>query len=206
MRKSIVILFIAFASCFGVNKKRAQEVRCDELPINVQKICKAAVERTKADVVYNGAYVSIDYPNGDVPASQGVCTDVVIRTYRKALNLDFQQLIHEDMKKAFDKYPSKQLWGLEKPDANIDHRRTQNIECFLKRKNAQLPITKNAKDYKPGDLVFWDGIGFGHVGIVVNIYTEDSIPMVVHNIGGGPELEDFLFGAEISGHYRWFGE
>ena len=169
---------------------------------NAKKLSNAAIERTTHYVTYNGAYTSLKYPGGDVPEHYGVCTDVIIRSYRNGLNIDLQKEIHEDMKSNFSEYPSKRLWNLNSPDKNIDHRRTQNQECFLKRQGAKLPITNNPKDYLPGDLVYWGDIASGHVGIVVDKYA-DGIPMVVHNIGSGPKCEDFLFASRITGHYRW---
>ena len=166
---------------------------------SAEKLSKAAVERTSHKVVYNGKYVSLKYPNGDVPDNIGVCTDVVIRAYRNAFHIDFQKLIYEDKKSNPSSYPK--LWEVHTPDYNIDHRRTQNMECFLTRKGAKLPISNKASDYKPGDLIFWD-IAAGHVGIVVNKYVNGR-PMVVHNIGRGPKLEDYLFASKITGHYRW---
>ncbi len=167
------------------------------------KLSDAALERTKHSVVYAPAYVSINYPNGDVPHATGVCTDVVIRSYRKGLGVDLQQYIHEDMISNFDAYPSRRIWGLTGPDKNIDHRRTQNMECFFNRRGASLPITDNPQDYLPGDLVFYGDIGFGHVGVVVDQKTIWGVPKVVHNIGSGPQCEDFLFASKITGHYRW---
>ena len=168
------------------------------------KLSNAAIERTTHSVEYNGKWTKIDYPGGDVPDNIGVCTDLVIRSYRNALQIDLQKEIHEDMRDNFEKYPSKKIWGNTTTDKNIDHRRTQNLECFLTRAGAKLPITNNPKDYKPGDLIFWADIATGHVGIVVNQYTEQDIPKVVHNIGNGPKCEDFLFKNRIIGHYRWF--
>ena len=167
------------------------------------ELSKAAIERTTHFVIYDGSWKKLDYPGGDVPDSIGVCTDLVIRSYRNAFDVDLQKDIHEDMKSNFNTYPSKRIWGNTIPDRNIDHRRTQNLECFLKRKSADLPITDDPNDYKPGDLVFWADIASGHVGIVVNQYTNEGVPKVVHNIGAGPICEDFLFSHKIIGHYRW---
>ena len=167
------------------------------------ELSRAAIERTTHFVIYDGGWKKLDYPGGDVPDSIGVCTDLVIRSYRNAFDVDLQKEIHEDMKSNFNTYPSKRIWGNTIPDRNIDHRRTQNLECFLKRKSADLPITDDPNDYKPGDLVFWADIASGHVGIVVNQYTNEGVPKVVHNIGAGPICEDFLFRNKISGHYRW---
>ena len=167
------------------------------------KLSKAAIERTTHLVIYDGSWFQLDYPGGDVPDSIGVCTDLVIRSYRNAFDVDLQKDVHEDMKSNFNAYPSKRIWGNTIPDRNIDHRRTQNLECFLKRKGADLPITDNPNDYKPGDLVFWSDIASGHVGIVVDQYTNEGVPKIVHNIGFGPKCEDFLFSHRIIGHYRW---
>lgn len=167
-------------------------------------IVNAANERTKQSVRYDGAYFSINYPNGDVPSDIGVCTDVVIRAYR-VLGTDFQQLVHEDIKKNFSKYPSSRIWGLKKPDKNIDHRRVPNLQTFFRRHGINLPVTKNSSDYKSGDIVSWMLPGnLPHIGIVIDkISSESGNPLIVHNIGRGPEAEDMLFNYEITGHYRY---
>ena len=133
---------------------------------------------------------------------RGVCTDVVIRSYR-ALGIDLQVLIHEDMAAAFDEYP--RIWGLENPDPNIDHRRVPNLQKFLARQGAEIPVTMDPADYRPGDLVTWLIPGnLPHIGIVVDRWSENrSWPLVVHNIGAGPKLEDALFSFEVTGHFRY---
>lgn len=164
----------------------------------------AALERTTHSVRYDGAYLRIPYPNGDVPDTMGVCTDVIIRSYR-ALNLDLQQLVHEDMKANFDAYPSKRIWGLTRPDANIDHRRVPNLQRFFSRFGKQLPVTQKGKDYKKGDLVTWMLPGnLPHIGIIISRRSSDNQrPLVVHNIGRGPEVGDMLFRYPITGHYQF---
>ncbi|HEY0740709.1 MAG TPA: DUF1287 domain-containing protein [Chryseosolibacter sp.] len=162
----------------------------------------AAVELTKQKVVYDPSYFSIPYPNGDVPAGKGVCTDVVIRAYRK-FNVDLQQLVHEDMKANFSKYPSR--WGLKKPDKNIDHRRVPNLMTFFSRHGKSLPTSKKPEDYKPGDIVTWDlSSGVPHIGIVIDKRSEDGLRnLIVHNIGAGQKISDCLFQFKITGHYRF---
>lgn len=91
-----------------------------------QDLINSAIERTKHEIRYDGSYYSIDYPGGDVPENVGVCTDVIIRSYRK-IGADLQKLVHEDMKANFSAYPSKKIWGLTRPDKNIDHRRVPNL-------------------------------------------------------------------------------
>ena len=165
------------------------------------KISDSAIELTNKMVTYDGAYYSIPYPNGDVPDGIGVCTDVVIRTYR-AVGLDLQKEVHEDMKANFKLYP--QLWNLKRPDKNIDHRRVPNLMEYFKRQGAEISITDNGKDHLPGDVVSWnlEG-GLTHIGVVVNKKSNDNKRfMIVHNIGGGQVLEDCLFNFTITGHYR----
>ena len=168
------------------------------------KFVTAALERTEHSVRYDGSYHRIAYPNGDVPADIGVCTDVLIRSYRK-LGVDLQVLLHEDMRANFSKYPSKRIWGLSRPDSNIDHRRVANLQVFFKRHGIVLPIEQNAKLYRAGDIVTWMLPGnLPHIGIIVNQWSDDTArPLVVHNIGGGPVLEDMLFDYKITGHYRY---
>lgn len=166
-----------------------------------EKISKAALELTQQSVVYDGSYYSMPYPNGDVPEGIGVCTDVVIRTYR-ANGLDLQKEVHEDMSTNFNLYPNK--WGLTRPDSNIDHRRVPNLMTYFERQGSKLPITNKGSDYLPGDIVAWNlGGGTTHIGMVVNRLSNDKKRyQIVHNIGGGQVLEDCLFDFDIIGHYR----
>jgi len=168
-------------------------------------LSRAALERLNHNVKYDPAYVKLDYPNGDVPPDTGVCTDLVIRSYRE-LGIDLQKDVHEEMKRNFDAFPNKMIWGLNAPDPNIDHRRVPNLRVFFARKGENLIVTSNSKDYLPGDLVTWDVFGRPHIGIIVNRQEHGSDRyMVVHNIGQGPELEDMLFKYPITGHYRYYG-
>jgi uncharacterized protein YijF (DUF1287 family) len=161
-----------------------------------------AIELTKTEVQYDPAYFAIPYPNGDVPANKGVCTDVIIRAYRK-LGIDLQKEVHEDMKVNFALYPKN--WGLKKTDTNIDHRRVPNLMTYFSRFGTVLKKSKDPKDYSPGDIVTWDlGGGIGHIGIVVAKRSEDKLRyLVVHNIGHGQEISDCLFDFVITGHYRF---
>jgi uncharacterized protein YijF (DUF1287 family) len=167
----------------------------------------AALERTQHAVRYDGSYIPIAYPNGDVPDNIGVCTDVLIRTYR-AVGIDLQRLVHEDMTAHFERYPSHQIWGLTQTDSNIDHRRVPNLQRFFTRHGTSLPVTRNASDYKPGDVVTWlIPRNLPHIGIVSNSVNQRSgRPLIVHNIGAGPALEDMLFHYPITGHYRYLPE
>lgn len=162
----------------------------------------AAIELTKQDVVYDPSYYTISYPNGDVPEGKGVCTDVVIRAYRK-LGIDLQKLVHEDMKQNFSLYPT--IWGLTKPDKNIDHRRVPNLMKFFERNGVVKVISDNPKEYLPGDIICWNlGGSVTHIGLVVDKKSSDGKRfLIVHNIGSGQVLEDCLFSYKIIGHYRY---
>ncbi len=169
------------------------------------KLSNAALGRLRSNVTYNGAYIKIAYPWGDVPPNIGVCTDVVIRSYRK-LGIDLQQQVHRDMSAAFNSYPNPRKWGLSKPDTNIDHRRVYNLRAFFARRGASLPITRNPTNYRPGDLVTWMvGPDLPHIGIVVNkpSKADPRRMMIVHNIADGVQMEDILFRFPITGHYRY---
>lgn len=169
--------------------------------VNNKSLSKAALELTNDQVIYDPSYFSIAYPNGDVPKGKGVCTDVIIRAYRK-LGFDLQKEVHLDMKANFNRYPK--LWGLRGTDKNIDHRRVPNLMTYFKRKGDEIPISNNASDYKPGDVVAWRlASGLTHIGIVVNKKSRDGKRyLIVHNIGAGQVLEDCLFDFKIIGHYR----
>lgn len=168
------------------------------------RMAAAAEERATHSVVYDAAYERIPYPNGDVSEHRGVCADEVIRAYR-LLGIDLQKLVHEDMVRAFAAYP--QRWGLTAPDTNIDHRRVPNLAAFFKRHGAAVAVTDNPDDYQPGDVVAWAiPDGRPHIGIVTERRSEDGLrPLVLHNIGMGPQIEDMLFVLKITGHFRYEG-
>ncbi len=191
MRKILLMLFgLLFQA--GIAQTTAEQ----------KTLAKHAIALTKQQVTYDPAYFSMDYPNGDVPANIGVCTDVVIRAYRK-MGIDLQKEVHEDMKAHFSAYPK--LWGLTSTDKNIDHRRVPNLMTFFERHGTSLPISDRAKNYLPGDIVCWSlGGGLTHIGIVVDKKSNDGKRnLIVHNIGGGQVLADCLFEYKIIGHYRY---
>jgi len=172
--------------------------------VSIKKLLESAVEQTTLTKNYDPAYTVLAYPNGDVPMEKGVCTDVVIRAFRRA-GVDLQKEVHEDMRGNFAAYPKK--WKLSKPDPNIDHRRVPNLQTYFTRQRKSLPITDKAENFKPGDVVAWDlnGKGLTHIGIVSNFYNETTKRYsIIHNIGDGTQLEDKIFDWKIIGHYRYF--
>lgn len=168
----------------------------------LNKLSDVAKELTKQKVTYDPSYYKIPYPNGDVPSDKGVCTDVVIRAYRK-IDIDLQKEVHEDMLVNFDKYPK--IWGLKKTDTNIDHRRVPNLMVFFARKGKEIKVSEKSEDYLPGDIVCWNlGGAVTHIGIVVDTKSTDGKRFqIVHNIGAGQVMEDCLFKNKIIGHYRY---
>ena len=177
---------------------------------SLDQFVAAAVERTHHTVHYDPAYVRIPYPGGDVPASTGVCTDEIIRAYR-AVGIDLQKEVHEDMANHHSAYPRK--WSrashaaITTTDPNIDHRRVPNLMVFFSRHGQILSLSADAREYRPGDLVTWNlGGGITHIGIVVDQKSPQSGRyLIVHNIGQGPQMEDVLFNWKIIGHYRYLG-
>ena len=170
-----------------------------------QALVEAAQDRLKQRITYNGAYMKLDYPGGDVPANIGVCTDVLIRSYRAAYGFDFQKAVHEDMKANFSTYPKN--WGLKRTDRNIDHRRVSNLETYLIRQGASLGISREPPDFQPGDIVSWRlAGGLPHIGIVSDRKAADGTPLIIHNVGAGPQEEDVLFLYKMNGHFRFIPE
>jgi uncharacterized protein len=201
---ALVMLVAILAGCFSSALASTGETSVHQEFL--KRLVSAAIERTRHAVRYEPAYVRIPYPGGDVPANTGVCTDEVIRAYR-ALGVDLQKEVHEDMEQNFSAYPRGWRWLSGHPDSNIDHRRVPNLMVFFSRKGETLGITSRSEDYAPGDLVTWDlGRNVPHIGIVVDQKAKMSGRyMVVHNIGQGPQMEDVLFNWKITGHYRYFG-
>ena len=169
----------------------------------VLQLLQGAEAQIGKTLFYDPNYRKLDYPGGDVSLETGVCTDVVIRAFR-AVDLDLQVLVHNDMRKAFSKYPNH--WGLKTTDRNIDHRRVYNLQTFFKRQGVALPISQNANDYLPGDLVTWSvPENLPHIGIVARQKTWDGKRwLIIHNIGWGAKKDDILFKYKITGHYRYF--
>ena len=188
---SVHLLFSIVCSSvllFGCNKSEPTNGENTQIPIPLPKtesmdmntltspIVTAARNQIGKTITYDPSYVALAYPGGDVPIDRGVCTDVVIRALRDSLDTDLQKLVHEDMSSAFSKYPT--IWGLKKPDRNIDHRRVPNLECYFKRKGYSLPISEEKEDYHPGDLVTCTvPPNRPHIMIVSDRKSSEGIPL-----------------------------
>lgn len=200
-----LILGLLFYSCQKNGRtESAAFLVSQNSPTFEQKLSEAAISIIDQSIDYDPAYFSIKYPNGDIPKNKGVCTDVIIRTYRK-LGIDLQKEVHEDMLANFSLYPNIKKWGMTKTDTNIDHRRVPNLEVFFERKGEKLSVTQNGKDYKTGEIVTWMiNNKLPHIGIITSNKSKDGQRnLIVHNVGGGQVLEDCLFEYKIVGHYRY---
>ena len=177
------------------------------LPVQAQtgpKIVVAARQQVGVTVTYDPAYVSLAFPNGDVPRDRGVCTDVVIRALRDGLAQDLQQLVNADMRANFAAYPKN--WGLSRTDKNIDHRRVPNLQTLFKRRGCVQPLAKpyDPAKFLPGDLVTCTvPPNLPHIMIVSDKKNPEGRPLVIHNIGAGAREEDCLLEYPLTGHYRW---
>jgi len=166
-------------------------------------ILAAARGQVGTTVYYDPSYRKLDFPGGDVPPDRGVCTDVIVRALRKARAIDLQQRVNADLKANWSSYQQQSRWRLSKPDPNIDHRRVPNLMTYFQRDGRALPLTRNAADYLPGDIVAWDlGRGILHIGVVSDARSSAGTPLVVHNIGAGVREEDILLRYTVIGHYR----
>lgn len=165
------------------------------------RIADAALWQIDKTVRYDPAYVRLDYPMGDLPLETGVCTDVVIRALRRGAQIDLQQRVHEDMKAHFSVYPT--IWGLKKPDLNIDHRRVPNLQVYMERAGFALPLSQRPEDYQAGDIVTCKlPHGRDHIMIVSYQKSWKGTPLTIHNAGGGTGQNDCLFSYKLTGHYR----
>ncbi|MEM6625670.1 MAG: DUF1287 domain-containing protein [Pseudomonadota bacterium] len=150
------------------------------------KLAHAAEARLSKRVVYDPAYIALDYPGGDPPDDRGVCTDVVVRAYR-GVGVDLQRSVHEDMTDHFSDYPA--FWGLSRPDANIDHRRVPNLETYFSRQGALLGANVPEDDLQPGDIVSWRVDRLPHIAVASSRRGGAGRVRFVHNIGAGPQLD-----------------
>ncbi len=155
-------------------------------------------------LLYNGAryierYVSIPYPNGDVPRTEGVCSDTVIRALRNA-GIDLQKEVHDDILRAPQAYPM-----VEKVDTSINHRRVRTLLPWFVRHWKTLPPTAR---YLPGDVVFFDTFpqreGPDHLGIVSDTISSTGHPMIINNwTDGATDAEmDLLAFVPVTHHFR----
>jgi len=188
---------------FGLFDGKARACADDSTGLARQIVLRAREEVTRG-VAYDSSYLSLAYPGGDVAASRGVCTDVVVRALRNA-GLDLQRLIHEDILRR----PGAYARAVKRPDASIDHRRATPQLIYFEAHARRLPrdvlSTESRQSFAPGDVIIWSLKNDGqaeHVGIVSDRQGPRGLPLVIHNIGPHPTEEDVLDAWQILGHYR----
>jgi len=190
MLTSLLFLLIVLAGPAGAEQNLSR----------IGRVLEGAYQQVGTTTIYDGSYRRLPFPGGDIPLERGVCSDVLVRAYRHA-GLDLQLLVNQDMSRSFLSYP--QLWGLSKPDPNIDHRRVPNLAAFFRRNGTTLPVSARASDYIAGDIVTWRlASGVPHIGLVSD-RSQSGRLLVIHNIGAGAQVEDVLFSNAITGHYRY---
>jgi uncharacterized protein len=173
---------------------------CSHASADDLKLVKAARSQVGVTLQYDPNYTTLAYPNGDVPLSKGVCTDVIIRALRDAHGLDLQQLVHEDMAKNFALYPKK--WGLKRPDKNIDHRRVPNLQVYFRRHWDNLTYSAAPPDFQAGDVITVMLPGnLPHI-MLLSDKKQANMRLVIHNIGRGTKEENSFGLYNITGHYR----
>lgn len=95
MKKVLLLSLLQFLLVYSVSSQGGSSFY-----LKLSEVAKDIVDPT---IKYDPAYTRISYPNGDVAKDRGVCTDVIIRAYRK-LGIDLQKEVHEDMKANFNLY------------------------------------------------------------------------------------------------------
>jgi uncharacterized protein len=200
-RRTLLIGAGAALALPGCGRSEADPAPPSPAPGKAGKLIAAARAQIGVTVRYDPAYTALAFPGGDAPREVGTCTDVVIRAYRDSLGLDLQALVNADMRSAFAVYPRR--WGLRSPDRNIDHRRVPNLEIWLERQGASLPIPPEASGWRPGDIFTSRVDGRSpHIGLVSDRRGPNGW-LIVHNIGAGTREEDGLTAWPIAGRYRW---
>ncbi len=171
------ISFIAIALTLAVVNTKTKNT----LPAPEQATTTATNTRTQfaahlselidADIVYEPSYRNIEFPCGDVPANIGVCSDVVIRAFKK-IGVCLQE----------DVYNYRKANG-QTTDTNIDHRRVRNLGPYFASLGWEIPAVNDRSNqayYQPGDIIWWKLSGnIDHIGIVT------TGGRVLHNIGYG---------------------
>ena len=163
------------------------------------------VQAARKEVENKTPYKSVYYAGGYPPDSEGVCTDVIWRSF-KGININLKDLIDSDIKENTNLYYRVK----NKPDPNIDFRRVPNLDVFFSRFAINLTTevvpgnVDNLKQWQPGDIVVILE-PYEHIAIVSDKRTKDGVPYVIHNsTPNAAEVAHFnLWGCKIKSHYRW---
>ena len=93
--------------------------------------------------------------------------------------------------------------GLSAPDSNIDHRRVPNLARFFERFGETLPLSRDAHDYRPGDIVTMNP---QHIALVSDrrVHGRTDRLIIIQNKGFGvrEDIQDFV-SWPLNGHFRY---
>jgi uncharacterized protein YijF (DUF1287 family) len=152
--------------------------------------------------IYRSKYYLGGYP----PEHEGVCTDVIWRSFKNA-GYNLKEMIDKDIKEHTADYTRVE----GRPDPNIDFRRVPNQLVFF-RKHA-IKITNELKPNDANNLKQWQGgdiVVFRkpeHIAIVSDIRRNDGVPFIIHNSGPYAKEEDdlemWMADDGIIGHFRF---
>ena len=193
-------------SLVGESMVESASISLSEEILSAAKVCIAKQTRYRMD------YPAISYPAGDIPFDTGLCSDVVIRSLRAA-GIDLQQLVYEDSQRARSQYlDANRRTGFGRPlNRSWVHRRTANLNLFLKRHAIELPTRydmRTADTWQPGDIVIYIRKGWEtwHTAIVSDVTSEISgCPLVIDSWsqpGYVSESHSLIEFGAIGGHYR----
>ena len=180
----VVLFLVAFGLLFA------------RVDISVKSLVDSARWQVGKTVIYDPDYVRLKYPMGDIDIRRGVCTDVVVRAFRK-LGIDLQKEIYLDKKAHPKRY--KGLYYTDRLDYNIDHRRVKNLQAYFSAKGYRVKDS-----FRAGDIVVWKlpGSNLDHIGICSDKLNSNSEPLIIHNVGYGAKEEDVLREYNIVDHFR----
>lgn len=162
------------------------------------------VQGARQEVLNKTKYKSVYYVGGYPPEDEGVCTDVIWRSLKKA-GFDLKTELDNDIKKNLMLY-----YGVvDKPDPNIDFRRVKNQLVYFRTNLISLSSEvilydiNNLKEWQGGDIVILDNSD--HVAIISDKRRRDGVPYVIHNGSTVAKEQDLLmlWRNRIIGHFRY---
>ena len=142
---------------------------------------------------YKSKYYSTGYPNDEY----GVCTDVIAFGLKDA-GYDLMELVNQDILKNQKQYNIKEI------DKNIDFRRVNNLDIYLKNNHITLTTDlSKIEEWQGGDIIVFKD----HIGIISDKRNKNGIPFLIHH--ANPIQKNYeenileIYGQDfIIGHYR----
>ncbi len=186
---------------------KARDHDNDGIPDPLDVLIGAKKTVLNADAYTEGWTDIRQYPGGDVPRNQGVCTDVIVRAVRNA-GVDLQKELHEDILRARGVYPKNAgSW-------QIDQRRVLTLLPYFQRhwSKRTAKLDDPGDPLRPGDVIFMDTFpkkfGPDHIGIISDTIGESGLPLVVNNWTNGYSTSemDLLTFVPVLYRYRLVAE